>query len=89
MLDAVKSKIFELISLYEKEKDRAENLTVALAEMEKELLDCRKQITDLNQQIDNLELMSAFLAGSDHREAKERVEKLIQEIDKCIRYLKV
>ena len=44
-------------------------------------------MADLNQQIDNLELMRAFQAAGDPEEAKERIARLIREIDKCIKLL--
>ena len=47
----------------------------------------RKQITDLNQQIDNIRLASAFTGAGGNAAAKERIEKLIREIDKCIKLL--
>ena len=41
----------------------------------------------MNQQIDNLELMRAFQAAGDPAESKERIAKLIREIDRCIKLL--
>ena len=41
----------------------------------------------MNQQIDNLELMRAFQASGDPAESKERIAKLIREIDRCIKLL--
>jgi len=87
MLDDIKTNIAKLISLYEAEKHRADALAAKLAQKEEEVSVYKEQITDLNQQIDNLNLMSAFGVESDPVQAKERINKLIREIDKCIKLL--
>lgn len=87
MLEDIKSNIGKLISLYETEKQRADALAEKLALCEEQSKSYREQITDLNRQIDTLKLAGAFTSGGDNREAKERVAKLIREIDKCIKLL--
>lgn len=86
MLEDVKAHITELISLYESEKQKADSLTAKLVRNEEMLKSCKEQITDLNQQIDNLKLQIAF-SGCDNVLAKERIDRMIHEIDKCIRLL--
>ena len=87
MLEDLKSNIVRLISLYEGEKQRADMLAGKLAESEAVVLSCKMQITDLNQQIDNLKLSCAFTGSGDNTVAKQRVDNLIKEIDKCIALL--
>ena len=87
MLDDIKSNIAKLISLYEAEKQRADSLAEKLARKEEEVSVYKEQITDLNQQIDNLNLMTAFGVFSEPSLAKDRINKLIREIDKCIKLL--
>ena len=41
----------------------------------------------MNRQIDNQRLTSAFAAEGGNAEAKQRLTKLIAEIDKCISLL--
>ena len=86
-INELRSNIARLIALYEAEKQRADSLASKLSVSEGEILKCREQITDLNLQIDNQRLMSAFLAGGDSGQAKERINRLIREIDKCIKLL--
>lgn len=86
-INELRSNIARLIALYEAEKQRADSLASKLSVSEGEILKCREQITDLNLQIDNQRLMSAFLAGGDRVQAKERISRLIREIDKCIKLL--
>ncbi len=87
MLEDIRSNITRLISLYETEKQRADSLAEKLAHCEEQSESYRKQITELNRQIDNLQLASAFTADGDNRVAKDRIAKLIREIDKCIKLL--
>ena len=87
MLEDVKSNIAKLIALYEAERQRADTLAGKLAASEEKNLKYKEQIADLNQQIDNLELMRAFQAAGDPEESKERIARLIREIDKCIKLL--
>ena len=87
MLEEIKSNIAKLVAQYEAERQRADHLAQRLAASEEKCLRYKEQIANLNQQIDNLELMRAFQASGDPRESKERVAKLIREIDKCIKLL--
>ena len=87
MLEDIKSNIAKLVAQYEAERQRADNLAERLAQSEEKCLKYKEQITDLNQQIDNLELMRAVQAAGDPAESRERIAKLIREIDKCIKLL--
>ena len=87
MLEDIKSNIARLVALYEAERQRADGLAQRLASSEEKCRQYKEQITDLNQQIDNLELMRAFQAAGDPAESRERITKLIREIDKCIKLL--
>ena len=87
MLEDIKSNIAKLVAQYEAERQRADNLAERLAQSEEKCLKYKEQITDLNQQIDNLELMRAFQAAGDPADSRERIAKLIREIDKCIKLL--
>ncbi len=86
-INDIRSDIARLIALYEAEKQRADALAGKLAASEDQVRKYKEQITDLNLQIDNQRLMSAFLGEGNRDEAKERVNGLIREIDKCIRLL--
>ena len=86
-INDIRSGIARLIALYEAEKQRADALAGKLAESEDQVRKYKEQITDLNLQIDNQRLMSAFLGEGNHDEAKARINGLIREIDKCIKLL--
>ena len=87
MLESLRKDIEKLISLYEAEKAERGKLQALLAESRAENETCRKQIGDLEQQVNNLQLSQAFGAAGDPGAAKEKIERLIKEIDKCISLL--
>ena len=88
MLNEIKSNFERLIALYEAQRERANALA---AELDKERAAgeaCRKQIDDLKDQVRTLELKGAFMSGGDSSSAaREKIDRLIREIDKCISLL--
>lgn len=87
MLEEIRNNFQKLVSLYETEKQRADALAEKLVHCEEKAKLYKEQITELNQQIDNLKLQSAFTASGDSSAAKASIDKLIREIDKCIKAL--
>lgn len=85
MLEGIKNNIEKLIALYENEKSRRETLEKEFAQSRADNESCLRRIEDLEHQVDNLRLTEAFMApaGSDSG-AKEKIDRLIKEIDKCI-----
>lgn len=81
----IRSEIMRLVSAYEKEKAEKEALNDELMECRAMIEDCRKHITELERQIDSLKLTDAFMATSkDRREARERIDRMIRSIDRCM-----
>ncbi|HBH08880.1 MAG TPA: hypothetical protein DDX40_05725 [Rikenellaceae bacterium] len=87
MLEGIKTDIEKLIALYEAERQERERLQSELVQCKADNESCRKRIEDLEQQVNNLHLSEAFGAGGDSSVAKEKIERLIKEIDKCISLL--
>lgn len=87
MLEDIQKYISELIALYENERRRADDLSVRLSDADEDIRTLREQIVELNRKIDNMSLSQAFMAGGDNTAAQERIDKLIKDIDKCIRQL--
>ena len=88
MLEKVKQNIKRLIAAYEAEKMEKERLQSALAQVLAQNEAYRKQITELERQIDNLKLAEAFKAdGAGSPEAKKKISSLMKEIDRCITLL--
>ena len=87
MLEEVRKQFEKLIARYEAEKVENQRLREEL-QASKEAGDaCRRQVLELESTIETLKLTEAFTAGGDHRAAKEKLDQLIREIDKCISWL--
>ena len=86
MLDTVKQSIRQLIAAYEKERMERIRLQAELEESRTQNEACRKQIIELERQIDNLKLTEAFKASTagSSPEARKKIDGLIKEIDRCI-----
>ena len=85
MLDVVKQSIRELIAAYEKERMERIRLQSALEQSQVKEETYRKQIIELERQIDNLKLTEAFKASSGNSpEARKKIDSLLKEIDRCI-----
>ena len=88
MLDELKANFESLVALYEKEKGKNEALSVRLSESEAACESYKKQISELEKKVESLNLTEAFMSqGDSSAAAKEKIEKLIKEIDKCISLL--
>lgn len=87
MLEDIKTSIEKLISLYETEKQRSEALAAELEACKAEIAANKETISELDGQIDNLRLQYAFSGAGDPALAKERITKLVREIDRCIKLL--
>ena len=85
MISDLRSKIERLISLYEREKQRGDELASQLEASRAEIADKKQQITELKSQIDHYKLAGAFTSSEDVQASKERLNKLIRDIDKCIK----
>lgn len=87
MISDLRSKIERLISLYEREKQRGDELASQLEASRAEIADKKQQITELKSQIDHYKLAGAFTSSEDVQASKERLNKLIRDIDNCIKLL--
>lgn len=87
MTEGLKSNIEKLISLYESEKAARVSMQEKLAAAVGKTEEYRKQITELERQVDNLKLAGAFTSTQDNEASRKRIDKLIKEIDKCISLL--
>ena len=88
MLDTVKQKIKRLIAAYEAERMERIRLQDALDKAQAQNETYRKQITELERQIDNLKLTEAFKGRAiNSTEAKRKVDSLLKEIDRCIKLI--
>ena len=76
---------FKKYNELENEKQQLENKISSLNEQIEQL---NQEKSELNRKIEQLKLTSSILSGFDEdREAKQKINKLIREIDKCIALL--
>ena len=87
MLEEVRKQFEKLIARYEAEKVENDRLREELHASKETGETLRRQVLELESTIETLKLTEAFTAGGDHRAAKEKLDQLIREIDKCISWL--
>lgn len=88
MLENVRKQITRLIAAYESEREQKLKLQSELDEAKAENEAYRKQIIELERQIDNQKLTEAFMAGgTDTAAAKKKIDSLVREIDRCIKLM--
>ena len=88
MLETVKERIKQLIAAYETEKMERIRLQSELEQTRVQNDTYRKQIIELERQIDNQKLAEAFMAGgTDTAAAKKKIDSLMKEIDRCIKLM--
>lgn len=84
MLEDVRNHIAQLIARYEAEKAENVKLRQELQAWEQTGSALRKQIMELESEIETRKLSEAFTAGAPDGAAREKIDTLIKEIDKCI-----
>ena len=87
MLENVRTQIEQLIARYEAEKAENNRLRQELHTCEETGAALRKQIKELESEIETRKLTEAFSGGATTEDVRAKVDKLIKEIDKCISYL--
>ena len=77
------------MAAYESEKEQNRVLREELKTADDKIKGYRKQIEELEKRIDNLKLTEAFLGSDTDRkvEAKRKIDRMIREIDRCIRLM--
>ena len=86
MLENIRQEIERLIACYEAEKAENTRLREELRACEETGAALKKQIMELESEIETRKLTAAFNAGVP-ADAKEKVDTLIKEIDRCISWL--
>ena len=88
VINGLKTKIETIISKYEQVADDnrklSQELIICMAEEEKNI----NKIKELEEKVNKLQLVEAFkTSSSDVKEAKQKIGKIVKEIDKCIALL--
>jgi len=87
-ISRLKNKIGLLVSQYENIKASNERMAIELTTLKIILNENKTTISELEQKVNRLQIGEAFKASSaDVKEAKQKIGKIIKEIDKCIALL--
>lgn len=86
MLEGIRQNIEKLVALYEGQKAESERLSAELSGCRQAMEALKGKNTELERQVDTLRLSQAFNSADSH-DARQRIEKLIKQIDKCIAQL--
>ncbi|MBQ6199409.1 MAG: hypothetical protein IJK44_09290 [Bacteroidales bacterium] len=84
MLEDIRKHIEKLIALYEAEKAENQRLRQELHASEETGVALKEHIKELESGIEARYLADAFSVAGDPVAARERVDKLIREINRCI-----
>ncbi len=88
LLDGFKVKIKQLIALYEQVRAEKQQLLDRVEELENEIDSLSRDKEVLTKKYDNLNLAKSLLVSDgESQEAKNRINKIVREIDKCIAML--
>ena len=88
LLDGFKVKIKQLIALYEQVRAEKQQLSIRVEELENEIDSLSREKEMLTRKYDNLNLAKSFLVSDgESQEVKNRINKIVREIDKCIAML--
>lgn len=88
IINSLKGKISELISLYQKSKLEKESLIHEKLELMEKIEILKREREELDHQYNTLKLAKTFAANSgDSKDAKVKINRIVREIDKCIALL--
>jgi hypothetical protein len=88
IIDELKSRVDQLISLLEREREEKDLLKQSNIELQKRVKIHQSRISELELKYANLKIAKSLLAeNEDSHDAKIRVNRIVREIDKCIALL--
>jgi len=88
LLTDFKFKVMQVMTKHDKLKQEKDQLVRKIGNLEEAIQQLEQQNRILEQKYDNLKL-AKMLVGSEeeNKDAKNRIQKLVREIDKCIALL--
>ena len=88
LLSTFEVRLRHLIFMHDELKRESTELKQLLATKENEIQRLQNELTQLNRDYTNLKSATAIsLNGGDVNETKQRLSKLVREVDKCIALL--
>jgi len=81
-------KVKQMIANHEKLKQEKHQLLGRIGDLEETISQSRQENRVLEQKYENLKLAKMLIVSEDeNKDAKNRIQKLVREIDKCIALL--
>ena len=89
IINGLKQKIGLIISLYEKEKNKAADLKQKNLELTEKITELENNLLEVEKKYENLKIAKVLssVPGEDVHETKLQVNRIVREIDKCIALL--
>ncbi|MDP2336663.1 MAG: hypothetical protein Q8N05_09470 [Bacteroidota bacterium] len=88
LLVDLKMKVKQIIAKHEMLKQEKQQLFEKTGDLEGTINQLRQENRSLEQKYENLKLVKMLVASDDeNKDAKNRIQKLVREIDKCIALL--
>lgn len=89
IINDLKQKIGFIISLYEKEKNKAADLKQKNLELTEKIAELENNLLEVEKKYENLKIAKVLssIPGEDVHETKLQVNRIVREIDKCIALL--
>lgn len=83
----VVGKVTKLVSLYQREQEKNNNLQQMVNRSEEEINVLKSEILALKEEVKALKLGEAIKVSEGTSEASQKINALVREIDKCIALL--
>lgn len=88
LLDDLKTNTTQLFGLFHQLETEKQQLEQTILSLKQEIEKLEQEKSELGRKHEQLKMASHILSGVDEkREAKQKINKLVREIDKCIALL--
>ncbi len=87
MIDDLRKDMERLVSLYENERKRGDELASSLVVSQSEVVKLKKLNAELTDKLKKLEVANALAGADTSFEAKNSIDRLVRQIDQCIKLL--
>ena len=88
LLEELKSNTRQLFEKFEESENKKKSLEKKVTELEKDIETLKREKLELVRKIENIKLAKRLFSNeNEKRDARQRINKLVREIDKCIALL--
>jgi cell shape-determining protein MreC len=87
IVNALDGKVSQLISLYEREKEKGLLFRETIMELKEQLKSMESEIEELREENRQLKFATAFKSKRDASDAKKIIDEFVREIEACVSLL--